>query len=58
MRDLAQLSQKLGESMYAQEKAGAPAGGGESQARGGGKGGGDGDVVDAEFEEVKDGKKG
>jgi molecular chaperone DnaK len=58
MRDLAQLSQKLGESMYAQEKAGAQAGGGESQGRSGGKGGGDGDVVDAEFEEVKDGKKG
>jgi len=58
MRDLAQLSQKLGESMYAQEKAGAQASSGESQARGGDKGGGDGDVVDAEFEEVKDGKKG
>ena len=56
MRELAQLSQKLGERVYAQQNAGAQAGGGESQA-GGGKGG-EGDVVDAEFEEVKDGKKG
>jgi molecular chaperone DnaK len=56
MRELAQLSQKLGERVYAQQNAGAQAGGGESQA-GGGKGS-EGDVVDAEFEEVKDGKKG
>jgi molecular chaperone DnaK len=57
MRELTQLSQKLGERVYAQENAGAQAGGGgQSQQRGGGKGG-EGDVVDAEFEEVKDGKK-
>jgi molecular chaperone DnaK len=57
MRDLSQLSQKMGERMYAQENAGAQqAGGGQSQAREGGKD--EGDVVDAEFEEVKDGKKG
>jgi len=56
MRELGQLSQKLGERVYAQQNAGAQAAGGDSQA-GGGKGG-EGDVVDAEFEEVKDGKKG
>jgi molecular chaperone DnaK len=57
MRDLTQQSQKMGERMYAQENAGAQqAGGGQSQAREGGKD--EGDVVDAEFEEVKDGKKG
>jgi len=56
MRELGQLSQKLGERMYAQDNAGGQAGGaGASQP--GGKGG-EGDVVDAEFEEVKDGKKG
>jgi len=58
MRDLSQISQKLGERMYAQDNAGAQAGGdGQSQQPGGGKGG-EGDVVDAEFEEVKDGKRG
>jgi molecular chaperone DnaK len=55
MRDLSQISQKLGERMYAQENAGAqPGGDGQSQQ----PGGGEGDVVDAEFEEVKDGKRG
>jgi len=58
MRDLSQISQKLGERMYAQDNAGAQTGGdGQSQQPGGGKGG-EGDVVDAEFEEVKDGKRG
>src|SRR3954451_8691970 len=58
MRDLSQISQKLGERMYAQDNAGAQAGGdGQPQQPGGGKGG-EGDVVDAEFEEVKDGKRG
>ena len=54
---LAQAAQKLGEKMYAQQGAqggqaqGAPGGGQQA----GGKGD-DGDVVDAEFEEVKDKK--
>jgi len=52
-RDLAQLAQKLGEKAYAQAGAGAQGG---AQADAGSKGG-DGEVVDAEFEEVKD-KKG
>jgi molecular chaperone DnaK len=57
MRNLAEASQKLGERVYAQQNAGAQAGGG---AAGGQSqpGGNEGDVVDAEFEEVKDGKKG
>jgi molecular chaperone DnaK len=54
--ELAQASQKLGEQMYAQAGAGAQAGGG-AQAEAGGKKADDADVVDAEFEEVKD-KKG
>jgi molecular chaperone DnaK len=57
MRDLTQVSQKLGERMYAEQNAGAQAGGG-GQSQPGGGAGGEGDVVDAEFEEVKDGKKG
>ena len=52
-RDLAQLAQKLGEKAYAQAGAGAQGG---AQADAGSKGG-EGEVVDAEFEEVKD-KKG
>ncbi len=51
---LAMASQKLGEKMYAQEQ-GKAAGGAEAGAAGGGKD--DGNVVDAEFEEVKDAKK-
>jgi len=57
---LAMASQKLGEKIYAQQQAagGGAQGGGESAA--GGSGGGekkdDGDVVDAEFTEVKDKK--
>jgi molecular chaperone DnaK len=53
-RDLAQASQKLGEKMYAQAGAQGPAGAGAESA---GKKADEGDVVDAEFEEVKD-KKG
>jgi molecular chaperone DnaK len=52
-RDLAQAAQKLGEKMYAGEAQG-PAGAGAEAA---GKKADEGDVVDAEFEEVKD-KKG
>jgi molecular chaperone DnaK len=60
-KDLAQAAQKLGEKMYADAQAqgaaaGAGAGGpGASAGKGGAKD--DGDVVDAEFTEVKD-KKG
>jgi molecular chaperone DnaK len=49
---LAQAAQKLGEEM---QKAQQAAPGGEAQAEAGKKD--DGNVVDAEFEEVKDGKK-
>jgi molecular chaperone DnaK len=50
---LAQASQKLGEQIHAQASAGAQPGAGQAQ---GGKPQ-ESDVVDAEFEEVKDGKK-
>jgi molecular chaperone DnaK len=55
---LAKVSQKLGEQMYAQAGAQAGAGGPQPGAAGGGQQGGkaDEDVVDAEFEEVKDKK--
>jgi len=53
-RDLAQVSQKLGEKMYAQSGAGPQAGGAAGEKS---KKSEDADVVDAEFEEVKD-KKG
>ena len=52
---LATASQKLGEKMYAQEQ-GKAAGGADAGA-GGGAGKDDGNVVDAEFEEVKETKK-
>jgi molecular chaperone DnaK len=55
-RELAQLAQKLGEKMYSQAGAGAPGSDGGSSEAGGQKRD-EGDVVDAEFEEVKD-KKG
>jgi molecular chaperone DnaK len=55
---LAQASQKLGEKIYAEQQAGTP---GDGAAHAGGNAGeahkADGDVVDAEFTEVKD-KKG
>jgi molecular chaperone DnaK len=52
---LAEASQKLGEKVYAEQQAkqqaqGAPQGGNEEKTV-------DADVVDAEFEEVKDEKK-
>ena len=52
---LAQAAQKLGEEMQkAQQAQGAAPGGGEAKADAGKKD--DGNVVDAEFEEVKDKK--
>ncbi len=55
---LAMASQKLGEKMYAQEQAAAGAAGAAAAGAAGAAGGkDDGNVVDAEFEEVKDAKK-
>ncbi len=55
--ELGQASHKLAEAMYAEASSGAP-GGEEGQAEGGGgEGGKKDDVVDAEFEEVKDEEK-
>jgi molecular chaperone DnaK len=54
---LSEVSQKLSEQMYAKEQAEAGAGASAGAQPGAGKGkGNDDDVVDAEFEEVKDGK--
>ncbi|HVF18106.1 MAG TPA: molecular chaperone DnaK [Steroidobacteraceae bacterium] len=57
---LAQASQNLAQQAYAQAGAGAEAGGasGAAGASGAGAQGGQEDVLDAEFEEVKDKKKG
>jgi molecular chaperone DnaK len=53
-RELAEASHKLAEKMYAQQ----PESGGDTQPpEAGGKAADDGNVVDAEFEEVKDKKK-
>jgi len=56
---LAQAAHKLAEQMYKEQQAqaGGNAGGGEAGTDAGGKKKDEGDVVDAEFEEVKDGKK-
>ena len=62
---LGKAAQKLGEKMYADQQAaqaaagGAAPGGGGTNSSGGSEGGkkDDGDVVDAEFTEVKDAKK-
>jgi molecular chaperone DnaK len=56
-RELAEASHKLAEKMYAQQQGTQGQGAPESGAAGGAKAGDDGNVVDAEFEEVKDGKK-
>ncbi|GAB2181971.1 molecular chaperone DnaK [Denitratisoma sp. agr-D3] len=53
---LAQVSQKLGEKIYADAQAAAGAAGGAGAAPGGEAKKDDGDVVDAEFTEVKDKK--
>jgi molecular chaperone DnaK len=57
---LAQASQNLAQQAYAQAGAGAEAGGASEAAGASGAGaqGGQDDVLDAEFEEVKDKKKG
>jgi molecular chaperone DnaK len=52
---LAQASMKLGEAMYKAQQA---AGGGEAPSSSNGKSGADDNVVDADFEEVDDDKKG
>jgi molecular chaperone DnaK len=56
---LAQVAMKLGEALYGGQQPGGGAGGdAEPNAGGGQKAGGSGDnVVDADFEEVKDDKK-
>jgi len=53
---LAQASHKLAEKMYAQEQAKQAQAGGEQPAADSGKKPDDGNVVDAEYEEVKDKK--
>lgn len=55
VEELGKASQKLGEIMYAKAQAEANAAGGAEQAAASNKGD-DGNVVDAEFEEVKDKK--
>ena len=56
---LAQAAQKLGEKIYADSQAQQQAGGAQQQAAGGSEAKkADGDVVDAEFTEVKDKKDG
>jgi len=54
---LAMASQKLGEKMYAQEQGKPEGGAGAGAGAAGAAGKDDGNVVDAEFEEVKDAKK-
>jgi molecular chaperone DnaK len=54
-RSLAEASHKLAEKMYGQAQQGEAGDAGGAQQASGGKG--EGDVVDAEYEEVKDGKK-
>jgi len=54
---LATAAHKLAEQMYAKEQAAQQAAGGEGKADAGGAKKEDGNVVDAEFEEVKDAKK-
>jgi molecular chaperone DnaK len=53
---LAQASHKLAEKMYADQQTAAGAGAGAGPHAGGGSKADDADVVDAEFEEVKDRK--
>jgi molecular chaperone DnaK len=55
---LAQVAMKLGQAIYEKEQASAAAGGADAGAAQGSEAGGDEDVVDAEFSEVDDEKKG
>ena len=55
---LAQVAMKIGEAVYAAQGGSAAGGADDAKAAGGTKTGGDGEnVVDADFEEVKDDKK-
>ncbi|MEA1923552.1 MAG: molecular chaperone DnaK [Pseudomonadota bacterium] len=57
LESLQQVSHKLAEAMYAENAAGADGGaGGGAEPEAGPAGGADDDVVDADFEEVKDDK--
>ncbi len=56
--ELGQISMKVGQAMYQSEQAGPTGGDGEGGASGGQQGGQDEGVVDAEFQEVDDDKKG
>ncbi|MGH8630559.1 MAG: molecular chaperone DnaK, partial [Burkholderiales bacterium] len=56
-RALAEASHKLAEKMYAQAQGASAQGSAAPADEPGDKASGDGNVVDAEFEEVKDNKK-
>ncbi len=56
LESLQQVSHKLAEAMYAENAAGAEGAAGEAGPEAGPAGGADDDVVDADFEEVKDDK--
>ena len=55
--ELMQASHKLAEAVYAKAQGAGPEGGAEAGAAGGGEAKKDDNVVDADFEEVKDDKK-
>ena len=55
--ELAQAAMKIGEAVYAAQQGGGGDGGAEAGSEGGASASGDDNVVDADFEEVKDDKK-
>jgi molecular chaperone DnaK len=55
--NLAQAAMKIGEAIYAAQQGAGTAGGGEAGTGDSGSASGDDNVVDADFEEVKDDKK-
>lgn len=55
--ELAQAAMKIGEAVYAAQQSGGGDGGAEAGSEGGASASGDDNVVDADFEEVKDDKK-
>jgi molecular chaperone DnaK len=55
--NLAQAAMKIGEAIYAAQQGAGPTGGDTGAGEGGGTTAGDDNVVDADFEEVKDDKK-